>query len=88
MQKLGYIGNKGPDLDETAQVLTDVRNELDINVPTADNPAKQLAIKLFERLPVVYGAQFLSEVARRWKTQFNENAKTWSFFEVLPELKP
>jgi glucose/mannose-6-phosphate isomerase len=25
-------------------------------------------------------------VARRWKTQCNENAKQWAHFEVLPEL--
>ena len=24
-------------------------------------------------------------MARRWKTQFNENAKALAFFEVLPE---
>ena len=27
----------------------------------------------------------LSGVARRWKTQLNENAKTWAFVELLPE---
>jgi glucose/mannose-6-phosphate isomerase len=35
---------------------------------------------------VVYGAGHLSEVARRWKGQFNENAKAWAFFEQLPEM--
>jgi glucose/mannose-6-phosphate isomerase len=28
----------------------------------------------------------LSPVARRWKTQFNENGKGWAYFEVLPEM--
>ena len=43
-------------------------------------------MKLHERLSVVYGAGHLSEVARRWKGQFNENAKAWAFFEQLPEM--
>jgi glucose/mannose-6-phosphate isomerase len=25
-------------------------------------------------------------VARRWKTQLNENSKIWAFFETIPEL--
>jgi glucose/mannose-6-phosphate isomerase len=28
----------------------------------------------------------LSEVARRWKTNLNENSKAWAFFELFPEL--
>ena len=39
-----------------------------------------------ESCPIVYGAGILSEVARRWKGQFNENSKAWSYFEQLPEL--
>ena len=50
------------------------------------NPAKQLAQGLYGCLPVIYGAGILSEVAHRWKTQFNENSKTWAFYDVFPEL--
>ena len=28
----------------------------------------------------------LSEVAQRWKTQLNENSKTWALAELFPEL--
>ena len=37
------------------------------------------------RLPVVYGADLTAPVARRWKTQVNENAKLPAFFSELPE---
>ena len=37
-------------------------------------------------LALVYGGGLMSEVARRWKGQFNENSKHWAFFEQLPEL--
>jgi len=33
----------------------------------------------------VFGAEHLAPVARRWKTQINELAKTWCQFEILPE---
>ena len=35
--------------------------------------------------PVVYGADLTAPVARRWKTQINENAKLPAFFSELPE---
>jgi glucose/mannose-6-phosphate isomerase len=35
--------------------------------------------------PVVYGAGLTAPVARRWKTQLNENAKLPAFFSELPE---
>ena len=36
-------------------------------------------------MPVVYGAGLTAPVARRWKTQINENAKVPAFFSELPE---
>ena len=54
-------------------------------VPTEHNPAKQLAWSILDRLPVIVGAGHLAPVARRWKTQFNENAKSWAAWDELPE---
>ena len=59
--------------------------EIGIRVPSKQNGAKRLAEQLPGRLPVMYGGGFLTEVARRWKTQINENAKAWAFHEELPE---
>lgn len=53
--------------------------------PTDDNPAKLLAWALLDRLPVIESSGFLAPVARRWKTQLNENAKTGAIWEELPE---
>jgi glucose/mannose-6-phosphate isomerase len=86
VQKLGFIGDKTTDLKEAAIVMEALQEEIRETVPSAQNPAKQLAERLYEHLPVVYGAGYLAEVAHRWKTQFNENAKAWGFFEQLPEL--
>jgi glucose/mannose-6-phosphate isomerase len=54
-------------------------------VPTESNRAKQLAWAIFGRIPVIYGAGPMTAVARRWKTQFNENAKSWAAYEPMPE---
>jgi glucose/mannose-6-phosphate isomerase len=84
--QLGLVRDFSADVAESAQVMEGWQEEIDIGVPEARNRAKQLAAKIEGSLPVVYGAGFLAAVANRWKTQFNENAKHWAFFEVLPEL--
>jgi len=86
LQKLGFVGNKSADIAEAVEVLQKLSPRINEDVPTAQNPAKQLANSLYGRLPVIYGAGIVSEVAHRWKTQINENSKAWSFYEVFPEL--
>jgi glucose/mannose-6-phosphate isomerase len=47
--------------------------------------ATEVATKLAGAVPVVCGADLTAPVARRWKTQANENAKVPAFFSALPE---
>jgi glucose/mannose-6-phosphate isomerase len=47
--------------------------------------AIEIAAKLAETAPVVHGADLTAPVARRWKTQVNENADLSAFFSELPE---
>jgi glucose/mannose-6-phosphate isomerase len=47
--------------------------------------ASELAARLKGAFPVLYGADLTAPVARRWKTQVNENAKLPAFFSELPE---
>lgn len=47
--------------------------------------AEEIATRLEGTIPVIYGADLTAPVARRWKTQVNENAKLPSFWTALPE---
>jgi glucose/mannose-6-phosphate isomerase len=47
--------------------------------------ATDIAGRLGGSVPVVAGADLTAPVARRWKTQINENAKLAAFFSELPE---
>lgn len=47
--------------------------------------ATEVAAQLDGAVPVVYGAGATAAVARRWKTQLNENAKLAAFHSELPE---
>ena len=84
--RLGLIAGKAAGVEEAASVMDAWQAEVRETVPLEQNAAKQLAARLHGHLPVVYGGGYLSEVARRWKGQFNENAKHWGAFEQLPEL--
>jgi glucose/mannose-6-phosphate isomerase len=86
LHKLGILSINSQDVEETINLLQELSPGLDSTTPLNANPAKQLATKLLGRLALVYGAGILSGVALRWKTQFNENSKTWAFAECLPEL--
>ena len=86
VQELGFIGDKAADLEEAIAMMEALQEEVRETIPVTENPAKQLAKRLYGHLPVIYGAGYLAEVAHRWKTQLNENAKAWCFYEQLPEL--
>ena len=47
--------------------------------------AAGIAARLEGTVPVVYGADLTAPIARRWKTQVNENSKLPAFFAELPE---
>ncbi|HIQ04224.1 MAG TPA: bifunctional phosphoglucose/phosphomannose isomerase, partial [Anaerolineae bacterium] len=86
LYRLGLAPNFSADLDEAVAVMRTWNAEINETVPAAENVAKQLAQRLIGRIPVMYGAGVLAAVARRWKTQFNENSKCWAFYDPVPEM--
>lgn len=84
--KLNIIELKDDDFREAIILLKGLQKKIDVNVPLSQNNAKMLAERLTEKIPIIYGSGILSEVARRWKGEFNENAKVASYYEVIPEL--
>ena len=51
-----------------------------------DNPARILALRLKDRIPVVYSYPYMTSSALRWKNQFNENSKMIAFHGTIPEF--
>ena len=47
--------------------------------------AREIAALIAGAVPVIYGADLTAPVARRWKTQVNENAKFPAYWGELPE---
>jgi len=86
LHRLGLMKTTEQDLQAMVDAVRQQASRLEGKVLTRDNPAKQLALALEAKIIAVYGGGVFSGVARRWKTQFNENAKAWAFFEVIPEM--
>jgi len=63
-----------------------IQTSLAPEVSTKDNLAKQLAHRIHELIPVVIAPFTMVSVARRWKTQMNENAKQHCHFSSFPEV--
>ena len=77
---------KNRDIEESFKFLESYSQQFGEEIQSSGNPAKNLALKAKGKVVVIYGAGITTHVARRWKTQFNENSKVWSFFETFPEL--
>jgi glucose/mannose-6-phosphate isomerase len=86
LEKAGLLAAEETDVEEAARASEVVLKTCGPKVVTEQNPAKQLAWSLVDRLPVICGSGALAPVARRWKTQLNENAKTIAVADELPEL--
>ncbi|MCI0777424.1 MAG: bifunctional phosphoglucose/phosphomannose isomerase [Chloroflexi bacterium] len=85
-ERVGLLESQEQAVSEAVALMQQQRAELGFDSPRSQNPAKQLAERLQGRLPVIVGAGVLDGAAYRWKTQINENSKSWALHETLPEL--
>lgn len=72
--------------DEMMNDVDKVSKQYYTTVPAASNPAKRIALNLFNKVPVVYSGPELKAFATRLKTLINENGKHFAFVEFIPEL--
>jgi glucose/mannose-6-phosphate isomerase len=86
INKLRFIEQEKDEVEKTVLGMKLLEKDIHSGIPASRNKAKQLAQRIQNKIPVVVGSGTLCEVARRWKTQINENAKQTAFFEQLPEL--
>lgn len=87
LQGLGLLPDVLDEITEMIDFIRDMRKKLGPEAPEEENPAKQIARKLHNKIPVIWGSAGTTEVvAQRWKGQINENAKAPAYWNVLPEL--
>lgn len=85
LKKLGIV-DLDRDLEDTVNLLKEMRKELSPNREIEKNEAKKIASKLFGKFPLIYTSYPLDFVANRWRTQLNENSEVLAHINILPEL--
>ncbi len=84
---LGLLDPWFPESNESrvARISDHLRNRIGV-LARARGPAAALASRVGDRLPFVYAESSFIALARRWKTQVEENAKRLAIFDEVPEL--
>jgi glucose/mannose-6-phosphate isomerase len=85
LEKAGVLQLDVAEIDSAVATGRAMAARCQPDVPTADNPAKQLAWSVVDRLTIIAASGFLTPVAQRWKAQLNENSKAIAVFEAMPE---
>lgn len=56
-------------------------------VPTSKNLAKQIALEVIGKTPIIYAGESLKEAAQNWKTGFNQQAKHLAWIGELTDTE-
>jgi len=85
LERAAMLDLDAREIDAASAASATVVKACSPEMPTESNMAKQLAWSVLDRLPVVEGSGPMAAVARRWKTQINENSNSAAVAEELPE---
>ncbi len=83
---LGILKIKNEHIDLLADYAKTLNGLFGLEAKTPNNPAKQIAARLYGSLPVVVAADFLAANAHIMSNQLNESAKNLAWYNLLPEL--
>lgn len=87
LQQLGMLPDLNAEINEMAAFIKGLYKKIRPESPLEENLSKQIAQKLYKKIPVIWGTSGTTEVvAQRWKGQVNENAKAPAYWNVFPEL--
>jgi glucose/mannose-6-phosphate isomerase len=86
LKKIGLLKTAiETDIKETLAVTTDFITLNKKEIPEENNLAKQLAKKIFNTIPQIYGWRIYTPIAIRWRHQLNENSKIIARSDIVPE---
>jgi glucose/mannose-6-phosphate isomerase len=87
LDKLNIITLDPVDTEEAFNLIKEKSALYQRETETDKNPAKKLALKVSDRLPIIYGTEgLMAAIAYRLKCEFNENSKTPCWYNEFPEL--
>jgi len=86
LKKIGILNiDLEPEIKEAISITDEFRNHNKKEVSEKDNISKQMAKKIFNSIPQLYGWNTYTPIAKRWCTQFNENSKLICKYDEVSE---
>lgn len=86
LSKAGVFELTEAEVGEVIATIVRQSEALSVEVKTADNQAKLLAFECVERRPILVVSDFLTGAGHVSTNQFNENAKIFADYKVIPEI--
>lgn len=86
VNRLNIIPDSTNSLNSALDAMNQMIETIHAEVPVKHNLAKRMAGQMINRWVTIVGSDHLAPIARRYKTQINELAKTSAQYEILPEL--
>lgn len=77
---------KTEEMEAAVKAVLVMAEQCRVEVPQEKNRAKLLALSIIDRRPVLVVSQFLRGAAHTATNQFNENAKIFADYKVVPEI--
>ena len=86
LNKIGVTNNiLKINIDDIIEITNYVIKNNNKNNLLENNPSKKLAKKIYNNIPQIYGWDIYAPIAKRWCTQFNENSKVISKYNIVSE---
>ncbi len=88
LERAGFVNTENAEttLKAAASFLQSSVQAWRPDVPTSNNRAKQLALEVIGKAPVIYAGPKLFPAAYKWKISFNENAKNIAWCNQYSEF--
>lgn len=84
---LGLLEPQIEGVEEALELCESLNNRFRPEAEEENNPALEMAQRIVDSIPSIFGVFGSTDgIARRWKSQLNENSKMVASFDVLPEL--
>lgn len=86
LAKAGVVTLTDEQVEEVVTTILRAGEKLSVETPQTENQAKILAFTCIERRPILVASEFLVGAVHTATNQFNENAKIFADYKVVPEL--
>lgn len=84
--KLKLIRLNEKKVRQTLRLIERTKKQYSVNLPTERNKAKQMAMRLEKKIPILVSAEHLVGASHVFNNQLNENAKQIAIYYEIPEL--